>query len=525
MPIRMDKDDIGGNKDNYPGGGKKTQNTTGGGGGMAALLPFLITLISKRPKLLLVLLLVAGLWYFFGGGLSNMTNAEASSDFGTGMEMKQELYDKAEVFEPLADNKANPLPERVSLLEYAPNRLNQGQQGSCVGWASSYAARTILHARQTGVNPNRVVFSPAYVYNQIAINKNCQGAYMIEAMKTLHQDGDVPFAAFPYDESSCNARPDQSTRQVAADYRIKGYNRLSMDHDKYAVNMLAMKQNLAQGAPVVIGMQVGGSFMQSMKGRDKWIPTSGDYSMRGFGGHAMCVIGYDDYKFGNEGGFQIMNSWGEDWGDEGVAWVKYKDFEFFTKEAYGLYPMGDANKVTTTALAINFGLVKVDAKGGVTGKINVKADGPNSFSSTQPINIGERFKVEITNSVECYVYIFGQETDGSSYVLFPYTKKHSPYCGITGTRLFPRDLSMKADDLGNRDYIAAVFTKVPLDYDRMNTAIQNASGNNYAEKLDNALGQAGVNGISFTTGESIGFKVQNMSEQQAVGVVIGFDKR
>ncbi|MEZ5022761.1 MAG: hypothetical protein R2728_05765 [Chitinophagales bacterium] len=54
----------------------------------------------------------------------------------------------------------------------------------------------------------------------------------------------------------------------------------------------------------------------------------------------------------------------------------------------------------------------------------------------------------------------------------------------------------------------------------MNTAIQSASGNNYAEKLDNALGQAGVDGINFTTGESIGFKVQNMSDQQAVGVVI-----
>jgi hypothetical protein len=36
--------------------------------------------------------------------------------------------------------------------------------------------------------------------------------------------------------------------------------------------MLAMKQQLAQGAPVVIGMMVGGSFMQDMEGQE-WIPT------------------------------------------------------------------------------------------------------------------------------------------------------------------------------------------------------------------------------------------------------------
>ncbi len=523
----MDDDQNRGAEDNYPGGGKKPrQNTTGGRGGITAFLPLIISLVSKRPKLLLGLIVIAGLWYFFGGGLQTNSNA-SNADFGRGMEMNQQKYDKAEVFEPLADNKTNPMPEKTSLLQYAPVRLNQGRQGSCVGWASSYAARTILHSRQTGVNPNRVVFSPAYVYNQIAIpNSNCQGSYMTDAMKTLHQDGDVPMAQFPYDESTCRANPDQSTRSMASQYRIKGYNRLSMDHDKYAVNMLAIKQNLAHGAPVVIGMQVGGSFMQSMRGKDKWIPTRSDYSMRGFGGHAMCVIGYDDYKFGDEGGFEIMNSWGDDWGDEGIGWVRYKDFEFFTKEAYGLYPMGDANKVTTTALAINFGLVKVDQAGQITGRMNVKADGRNSFSSVNPIRPGDRFKVEITNSVECYVYVFGQETDGSSYVLFPYTKKHSPYCGITGTRLFPRNQSLIADDLniGKRDYIAAVFTKVPLDYDRMNSAINNAKGNTYAEKLDNALGQAGIDNIRYNTGKSIGFKVQQMSENQAVGVVIGFDK-
>ena len=36
-------------------------------------------------------------------------------------------------------------------------------------------------------------------------------------------------------------------------------------------------------------------------------------------------------------------------------------------------------------------------------------------------------------------------------VLFPYTEKHSPYCGTTGTRVFPRKQSLTADDVGTRD--------------------------------------------------------------------------
>ena len=43
-----------------------------------------------------------------------------------------------------------------------------------------------------------------------------------------------------------------------------------------------------------------------------------------------------------------------------------------------------------------------------------------------------------------YLYFRTWKDDGSSYVLFPYLKpgetvsKHSPYCGITGYRLFPK---------------------------------------------------------------------------------------
>lgn len=52
-------------------------------------------------------------------------------------------------------------------------------------------------------------------------------------------------------------------------------------------------------------------------------------------GHAMCIIGYDDSKFG--GAFEVMNSWGDNWGDDGYFWVKYSDIHTIDY-AYSLIP-------------------------------------------------------------------------------------------------------------------------------------------------------------------------------------------
>jgi hypothetical protein len=87
----------------------------------------------------------------------------------------------------------------------------------------------------------------------------------------------------------------------------------------------------------------------------------------------------------------------------------------------------------------------------------------------------DRFKIEVTNNAECYTYLFGQETDGGTYVLFPYTPKHSPYCGITGTRVFPSDQSLTADEVGTTDVMAIVVANQPLDYPKLNEALKASS--------------------------------------------------
>ena len=142
------------------------------------------------------------------------------------------------------------------------------------------------------------------------------------------------------------------------------------------------------------------------------------------------------------------------------------------------------------------------------------------FSTADPVKVGDKFKVEITNDKPCYIYVFGEETDGSSYVLFPYTEKHSPYCGITGTRLFPRDYSMKTDNIGNRDHIAVVITHAPINYNDVNQRLSSGQGT-YANRLQSILG---VQNVQFEGGSMIDFSA-DLAKEEMIGVVISIDKK
>ena len=238
---------------------------------MGSLLPLLIGLLMKNPKLMLVVLVGFGLFYFLGGmkgcaggGGGDMIGQLAS--FATGANFDPKLYDQAEVYEPLADNVKNPLPERVTLERFCPPRLNQGQQGSCVAWASAYAARTIVQARATGTTPGSAdAFSPSYLYNQIKIdNSDCQGSYIYRAMENMLDGGVLPYSRFAYTDQSCSKQPSDQERQQARQYRIKGFQRLTLCADEHRTDMHVKKQHRAQGSPSLFGMLVGGSLLREM---------------------------------------------------------------------------------------------------------------------------------------------------------------------------------------------------------------------------------------------------------------------
>jgi len=525
MAIRIVRDEDAAEDQNVPQPGGGRGNRGGGGGGIiGALLPILLGLFGKNPKLLILVAIVGGAIYFFKGGCSmpgTSGNQSNSTSLATGAALDPKQFDATEVFEPLS--AVNNLPEKVSLLEYAPPRLNQGQQGSCVAWSHAYAARSIMYNMQTGQKPTQSgAFSPSFLYNQIKL-EGCQGSYIPRAMDKMQNQGLVPFNDFAYNDQDCDNEPNQSLKQKAGDFKIKGFQRLTIGDaagTDEKIDIQAIKQNLAQGAPVTIGMMVGGTFMQEMMGQDVWNPTNDDYEMSGFGGHAMCIIGYDDYKAG--GAFQIMNSWGPEWGQNGVAWVKYKDFLIFNKEAYGLYPMGKANdvKFAPNHLQASFALVDNSNK----QMIALAKQTNMSFRATTPLNKGtSKFKIQVTNDAECYTYLYGLEADNSIKGLFPYTPKHSPYCGIMGTRIFPKDYSLQPDETGVLDYFAIVISKKSINFEGTRALLSKASGT-LEQKIKSVFARK-LSTTNFTTSNVISFNLEGNTDSPIVAIIIEVPKK
>ncbi len=517
MPVRMEKDEENTPQDNNDNGGRK-----GGGGGLpgggliAMLLPFLL----RYPKLLIAVIILGGIFYFRGGCSNTVaTDSAQHNAYGTGADLNPKEFDKAEVFAALSDK--DKLPETVSLLRFAPDRRNQGSQGSCVGWGSAYAARTILQSTATGENPNTVAFSPSFLYNQIKLNNDCQGSYIRKAADYMQQYGALPFDKFGYNDHDCSKRPEQEQMQDAASFKINGFNRLTMNGDDQTIDMKAIKQNLAKGAPVIIGMAVGGTFMQEMLGKKVWHPTDGDYNRQGFGGHCMCVIGYDDYLEDGKGGFQLMNSWGPEWGENGIAWVTYNDFKNFVVEAYGLDPLVSKAARDQNKLSISLGLISKDLK----SYYGLENEGNGVFRTSRTLAVKTKFKIEVTNTVECYTYVLGKDTDQSSYVLFPYTEKHSAYCGITGTRVFPRDYSMILDEIGTKDYITVIVSKKQLDIKAINEAMNGNRARDYQSRVQAALGNDLITGVNFTVANGkIAFETAP-GDKSIVAVIIEIGKQ
>jgi hypothetical protein len=202
--------------------------------------------------------------------------------------------------------------------DYFPQPGDQGNLGSCVGWSTGYAFASFYFSakNQWGkpVNDSKVM-SPAYVYHEIR-ECNCGpdcGSYIVDALELLKTKGVVSWQTMPYSDDNCT-KPKESMFSVAGNYRIKGYNRLANK-----LNFTEYKQYLSNDVPIIIGVPLG-------KGFDEiGANTTGVFKCTQLedGGHAMLMVGYDDDKKA----FKIMNSWGNNWGDQGHVWVDYDCFK------------------------------------------------------------------------------------------------------------------------------------------------------------------------------------------------------
>ena len=215
-------------------------------------------------------------------------------------------------------------PKQKSLYQFAPRIADQGNFGTCVGWSTAYYAGSILYNLAMNDTADKSAFSAMYLYNSLKESDgDCdQGQRINKALNFMKYRGMLPKKDYQ-DYCALETNNDSSyLLDKAFSYRIKDYITLPKEQI-----ILRIKKSIFRNHPVVIGIYTPMTLESNLNG-EVWDGVFDENR----GGHALCLVGYDDEKEG--GAFEIINSWGSKWGHNGRFWVRYEDFNKLIKEAY-----------------------------------------------------------------------------------------------------------------------------------------------------------------------------------------------
>jgi hypothetical protein len=197
--------------------------------------------------------------------------------------------------------------------------FNQGATSSCTGQSTGNMIDLI-----SGLRPRSRL--ELYWLGREAIGQTNldQGAYLRDVIKGIADVGAGAEEYWPFDEKKVLTKPSAKVWESANKHKINTYNRLQNRQD--------YKSCLAAGFPFVIGFTCYEDFVSSDSSAAKvGIQNYPDGKSSLAGGHAVCVIGYDDDFRNSDWGKQginagvfvpskvyiIRNSWGKDWGHKG----------------------------------------------------------------------------------------------------------------------------------------------------------------------------------------------------------------
>lgn len=347
---------------------------------------------------------------------------------------------------------------KYSLRAFCPRPNHQGLAGSCVGQSLGYGALTILHAIRNGWSTKHEIsnnaFSALYIYNQINNGVCERGSTFEDGFNVLLTDGDVKFKDFEGADLAnlANCELDPTSSQKAHRISIKDYVRL-FELDAPAEEKIGkVRKIIASGSPVMVGMIITSSIFKVTKEKPTYVPNQITE-----GGHAMVVIGYDD----TNQTFELLNSWGDAFGDSGFFKVKYKDFAKYVKYAYYMnlkeLPPVEKDKPVDTdddEEPIIVEETEIELKGQFGFKALTTEIGDDTIQfellKTKKVDnhyelankdwgVGSHFQLEAYNmDAGKYVYVFSVDSERKPFVHWPRKEElNAKFFGFNETSLVP----------------------------------------------------------------------------------------
>lgn len=237
---------------------------------------------------------------------------------------------------------AVPLPPAVNLITSMRPVRQQGNRGTCVAHAST--AITEQYWQMNG--RNELDLSRQFCYWDCKMHDGHQdeeGTWISIAVQRLVADGCPLESVWPYvaDDVAGNEPQDPppgGAVEAALQYRIPSFSEISPN------SIPDIKACLAENKAVAFSIPVYNSWYLNSE-----VERTGDIinpipTETTVGGHAMCMIGYqdepDDLPSGG-GKFLIRNSWGTDWAPQsliapGYGSIPYSYIARFGTEAYSI---------------------------------------------------------------------------------------------------------------------------------------------------------------------------------------------
>ncbi len=435
------------------------------------------------------------IYYFFFCGIYLFCQEK-----GTGLLLDEKYYNKAPLAPVLMRGDYDNLPASASLKQFTPTPGDQNGYSTCAGWAVSFNARTILEAIKLKWTKDKIdqnTFSPYFIYNQAKITNDCFGGSNLEsALSILKSVGDLKLKDY---KSNCDKEVNEEDKLKADNFKIIEYRFLAY---KDTVNIIKfIRKSLAEGKPVVIGFECPNSFFH-VSG-ELWTPGQNEYKSWRERGHALTVISYDDNKFG--GAFEIINSWGTNWGDGGFAWVKYSDFKFFYVLAYEVI---DKRNIDTNIVDLSGSLNFKESTG---FEMKIKNNG-SYFEMTDSYPSGTLFELRITNNEPAYVYAISTDESNKIKKLFPNAERILPYLAYRQNNIaLPDEANWNLlEGSSKKSYYCFIYSKENLIIDDIIKELEKAVGT-FPERIRSVLGENIVetNNINFQVKDGISFQAKS----------------
>lgn len=212
------------------------------------------------------------------------------------------------------------LPPQVDLREKMTTVEQQGGTSSCVANAVAGAYEYLVkqHRDDDAYDVSRlfIYFNARAVGGDVDPREGPaledEGSMIGAAIEGLKRYGACSEATWPFEEDSVNEAPSDEAFDEASAFLVE-------EVEQVPTNLIAWKSALAEGNPIIFGINLFESFDAQRRPGMVPSPSPEEVAREEHGGHAMLCVGYSD----RDNVFIVRNSWGDAWGDNGYCYMPY----------------------------------------------------------------------------------------------------------------------------------------------------------------------------------------------------------